>query len=159
MKRCSVMTSKISAFLIVLSFASCSSKPSDGEIRAMVSLKAKEEMNFAGVNYSVSKGVVTLTGSCPSEKGRTTVEQEVSKIFGVKEVINETNIAPVVLDTDFPLKQAVDSILMKTAAIEGVVEDSIIYLRGVAKNSELKEINSKLNNLQPKMIRSQLAIN
>src|SRR4051812_46178088 len=86
-------------------------KPDDNDIKKAIAVSAKEELMFAGVNYSVDKGVVTLQGNCPSEELRSKVEKKVHSSPGVKKVVNQIQVGPVVLDNDFVLKQKLDSVL------------------------------------------------
>ncbi len=54
-------------------------------------------------------------------------------MYGVKEVISNIQIPPVVIGTDQLLKQAVDSVLMNYASVEAVTKDSIVNLLGQDK--------------------------
>src|SRR5688500_16139939 len=84
---------------------SCSQQTKDKDIKQMLVTKAKEEIAFAAVNYSIDKGVVALTGTCATDKERQQVEQEVKQTPGVKQVVNNILVAPVILDGEHLLKQ------------------------------------------------------
>ena len=72
-------------------------KTKDVEIKSELSSKSKSELSFAGVNYTVDKGLVTLTGICSSEKDRSGVQSKSKKIAGVKKVINNIVVGAVLL--------------------------------------------------------------
>ena len=98
-------------FMLIAGCTSCSKDHRDKEIKADLTTKAKNELNFAAVNYTVEDGIVTLTGKCSSEKSKSEAEQAVKGINIVKGIINKIIVAPVILNADLPLKQAVDSVL------------------------------------------------
>jgi hypothetical protein len=62
----------------------CNNK--DADLKGMIATTAKKEIAFAGVHYIVSN-VVTLNGSCPSEKDKMKVEQKVKQTAGVKKYL------------------------------------------------------------------------
>ena len=82
---------------------SCGQKTKDVGIKSDLTSKSKSELSFAGVNYTVDKGLVNLTGTCSSEKDRSGVELK-AKIAGVKNVINNLIAGAVVIGTDHRLK-------------------------------------------------------
>jgi hypothetical protein len=86
-------------------------KTSDKEIRADIAGKAQQDLNFAGLQYTVQNGIVDFTGNCPSEKALTRIRQTMDNIHVIKTVRYHVSIAPVVLDTLTPLKLQVDSLL------------------------------------------------
>jgi osmotically-inducible protein OsmY len=144
----------IVSFLFLIT--ACSQQQKDKGIKQMIATAAKEEVAFTGVNYSVEKGLVTLSGICPTEQEKAKVESKVKQTAGVKEVMNLITIAPVVLDGSHLLKRSVDSVLMKYPAIEASVEDSVIYLQGQVKNKDAEKIMSGLQSLGAKAITNQL---
>ncbi|MCC5831732.1 MAG: BON domain-containing protein [Chlamydiales bacterium] len=48
--------------------------------------------NFRNVNFSIDDGVVTLSGSVPSDKDKENLEKAIRKIPGVKDVKNEIEV-------------------------------------------------------------------
>lgn len=70
-------------------FAACSQGQKDKDIEKMIGSQAKQTLAFAGVTFTVSNGIVTLQGACPTEEQRTGAEKKVRQTAGVKGVINE----------------------------------------------------------------------
>jgi hypothetical protein len=77
---------------------------------------------------------------------------------GVKEVVNQLVMAPVVLNSDHLLKQSVDSVLKKYPTMMTNVQDSIITLQGEIENKQLPDLLKAINKLHPKGIHQQLVI-
>ncbi|HEX8314704.1 MAG TPA: BON domain-containing protein [Flavisolibacter sp.] len=142
--------------MLVLVMAGCSQQTKDKGIKQIIATTAKKEIAFAGVNYSVAGGVVTLSGNCATEKERSKIESTVKQTAGVKEVINLITISPVTLTGEHLLKQAVDSVLMKYPTVNAVVEDSIIYLQGQVKDKDAEKIMTGLQGLGAKGVTNQL---
>src|SRR5829696_8801388 len=132
-------------------------KTKDVEIKSELSSKSKSELSFAGVNYTVDKGLVTLTGICSSEKDRSGVESKAKKIAGVKKVINNIVVGAVVIGTDHGLKQSVDSVLKKHPKAQAGVKDSIVTLQGSAATNAISSIMSGVQYLRTKSIDNRLA--
>lgn len=128
----------------------------DSDIKQMLVSGSKTEAAFAGVNYSIEDGVVTLMGSVPSDKERGKVEERVKHTSGVKEVVNHLTVSPVVLDGDFPLKQSVDSVLTRYPMVVANVEDSVVVVSGTAKEDDLQQLAEGLTGLNPKGLEMQV---
>lgn len=144
-------------FLVLVAiFASCSQANQDKEIKADIATKAKDELNFAAVNYTVEDGIVTLTGKCPSEKSKNEAEQTVKGINIVKGIINKIEVAPVELNADLTLKQAVDSVLKTYPTVQADVTNGTIMLEGKAQKQEVGKITASLSQLKPVKIDNQL---
>jgi len=86
------------------------------------------------------------------------VESTAKGLYGVKSVINNIVIAPVVIGTDHLLKQGVDSVLQKYPGVEAITKDSIVYLQGKVENTKLVEMKNAISSLKPKMIENRLAM-
>jgi len=145
-------------FMLITVCSSCSQKHVDKEIKADLSTKAKNELNFAAVNYTVKDGIVTLTGKCSSEKSKHEVEETVKGINIIKGIDNKIVIAPVVINSDFPLKQAADSVLKGYPTVEANVSDDTITLDGKAKKQEVAKILPALNKLHPGKIDNKVTV-
>lgn len=145
--------------LFLLSFFSCSQPEKDKDIKQMISVTAKEEPAFAGVNYTVENGVVTLSGNAPSETERDKIANKIKEMAGVKEVVNNIIIAPVILNTDHVLKKSVDSVLKKYPTIQATVQDSIIVVEGTIDSKKAQKLFNALQSLKAKGVTSQLVIN
>lgn len=137
-------------------FTSCSQQKKDREIKAEITVKSKQEIAFAAVSATVREGVVTLTGTCPSSKAREKAGSTVKQVPGVKGVINQINIAPVVLDTDPYLKQSVDSVLKQYALAQAQVEQNKVLLTGEAPANDIPKILQGLQKLSITSIDNKL---
>jgi osmotically-inducible protein OsmY len=139
--------------------ASCSSPDKqDKSIKADLTVKAEKKQDFAGVIFTVEKGIVTLSGQCPTDKSKTSVEGTVKKLYGVKDVVNNITIAPVVIGTDQGLKHQVDSVLKKYAGVQALTRDSIVHLEGKVKQDELPQLTAAINSLSPRQIDSKVSV-
>lgn len=128
-------------------------RPSDADLKADFLAKAEREKNFYGVSFIVQDGIVTINGSCPSEKAKKSVEETVKGVHGVRDVVSHIVIAPVVIGTDHNLKTSVDSVLKKYPAVEAIVMDSIVTLSGTAKDTKKsEELLTAIKSLQPRNI-------
>ncbi|MGY3215071.1 BON domain-containing protein [Mucilaginibacter sp. HD30] len=119
---------KIIIAVIVFALAGC--QTSDEEIRADIAGKARKDLNFAGLYYTVQNGKVSFRGSCPSQKAFDMVKQTISNINVIKSVNYKVSIAPVSLDALTPLKLHADSVLAKYPQVVAEVSDAGITLRG-----------------------------
>jgi hyperosmotically inducible periplasmic protein len=126
-------------------FFGCKSK--DKDIKQSIAVGTKEELMFAGVNYTVRNGVVTLTGNCPGEELKNKMIKRVLSTSGVKNVVDRVAIGPVVLDQDFVLKQKVDSVLSRYAGAASSVKNGVVYLSGDVKKAEAEKLLQSLNKL------------
>lgn len=128
----------------------------DEEIKADLTMKAKEDLNFAGVQFYVENAQVTLSGSCPTLKSRALLIQKIKAIHVVDTIINNLEIAPVVLTTTFGLKQDVDSILSKYPTVTALVTDSIVVIKGKVKDQERGKLLRALGELSDQVRADQL---
>jgi hypothetical protein len=146
-------------FMLMLAvFAGCNQQNQDKNIKADLAAKTKTDLNFAGVNYTVDGGVVTLTGKCASQKSKSEAEQLVKTINIVKGIINQIEVAPVVLNADLPLKQAVDSVLKSYPAVQANVSGNTILLQGKTGKKDVSKLLSGLNELHAAKIDNQLKL-
>lgn len=100
--------------------------------------------------------MVTLSGECATEKSKSTVETIVHGVYGVKKVINDIAVAPVVIGTDQLLKQAVDSVLRDYPGIEAITKDSVVHLEGKLSDDNVAKLKNAINNLKPKAVDARL---
>jgi len=147
------------ACMMLASLAGCSREKMDKAIKADITVKSKTEIAFAGVSFTVEKGVVNLSGVCPSEKTKQTVESIVRKVAGVKNVVNSIAICPVVIDTDPALKQSVDSALMKFNLAEARVSNNSVLLTGKVKRPEdVRQIMGAMEKLKVASVDNRLVV-
>ena len=129
---------------------SCRQK--DVTIKSDLVTKAKEDKDFTGVTFMVENGIVTLNGECPTEKAKSSVEKTVKDLYGVKDVVNNIRIAPVVIGLDLLLKESVDSVTKKYASVEALTKDSIVFLNGRIEKDKVEKLMTALNSLKPKTV-------
>jgi hypothetical protein len=161
MKQINLKLSWISVLICVVSFLqlpSCKAKNKDADISTAIQAKTQSDANFAGVNASVTDGVVTLTGQCNDDNCKTNAEQAVKDIDGVKKVVNNITVAPVVISGDNELSSGVQRITARYTGVQADVNDGVITLRGQLKRDSLQQLMMDLNALQPKKIENQLVI-
>lgn len=160
MKSATIRLSILSIMLAIISmqFQSCKAKNKDADINAAIQSKQQTDASFAGVNATVSEGVVTLAGQCNDENCKTSAEKAISGIDGVKKVVNNITVAAVTVTQDDPLKAGADNVVSKYEGVEAQVADGVITLRGQVKRTELQKLMMQLNELQPKKIDNQLTI-
>jgi osmotically-inducible protein OsmY len=131
----------------------------DRDIKADITVKSKTELSFAGVGFTVDKGVVNLTGMCPSKATKDKVASTVKKIAGVKAVRDSIMIGPVVIDTDPALKQSVDSALMKFNLAQASVSNNNVLLTGSVKRpQDVQAIMKALEKLPLASIDNRLTV-
>jgi hyperosmotically inducible protein len=131
----------------------------DKDIKAQITGLAKTDVNFADVNYTVENKVVTLTGYCPSKKSKDEVEATMKSIRVVKGINNQIQIAPVVLDNAFPLKQAVDSVLAQYPTVQANVTTTQVTLMGKVKKPEADKLLPAITKLNIGQVINQLTVN
>ena len=160
MKKIYLNRGSIGLFICLLNFLiiSCSQQEIDKETKADITTKAKTDISFAGVNYTVADGVVYLSGKCPTDKAKTSVEGTVKDIAGVKNVVNTISIAPVVLTSDYALKQSVDSVLKNYAGVQADVRDSMVVVKGEAEKKDMQKLMEGLYSLNAKKIENELGV-
>ncbi|WP_457127395.1 BON domain-containing protein [Mucilaginibacter sp. HD30] len=119
---------KIIIGVIAVVLAGC--RPSDEEVRADIASKARKDLSFAGLDYTVQNGVVNFTGRCPSQKAFNQVKQAIRNVHIIKSVSYDVKIAPVTLDSLTQVKLQVDSILARYPQVVSEVEQGGVTLRG-----------------------------
>jgi hyperosmotically inducible periplasmic protein len=86
------------------------------------------------------------------------VIKRVQSSAGVKKVVDNMNIGPVVLDTDFVLKQKVDSILTSEPMVRSRVKAGVVQLSGEIKRNDADKILKNINQLPVSRIENALMI-
>ena len=148
----------IIGLLLIFQLPSCKGKNKDADISAAIQAKTQTDASFAGVNASVTDGVVTLTGQCNDDNCKTSAEQGVKDIDGVKKVVNNITVTPVTISTDNTLNSGVERITARYSGVQADVNDGVITLRGQLKRDSLQQLMMDLNALQPKKIENQLVL-
>jgi len=144
---------------VVLGVYACKGKNKDPEIQTALNSKVQTDPNLAGVTTTVHEGTVTLTGSCADENCRTNAEKAVKDIDGVKKVINNIQVAAVVITEDATLRNSLPDIAKRYEGVQADVNGGVITLRGTIENREkLQDLMTEINALRPKRIDNQLVI-
>jgi hyperosmotically inducible periplasmic protein len=147
-----------------LTMIACKSKPTDAEILTSVNEKIAASNNMKGLTASVTNGVVTLSGECPTEDCRTQSADQVKNIKGVKSVENNISVAsaatpaPVEIASDETLQTSVNDVVKNYKGVKAEVKDGVITLRGEIKRDNLQDLIVSLNGLNPKKVENQLVI-
>lgn len=160
MKNISFRLSLVALLLCFLSMQmqSCKGKNKDADIQSALQSKTQTDPAFAGVNYAVADGVVTLSGQTADENSKSNVESSVKEIDGVKNVVNNITVAPVTVTQDDPLRAATERIVAKYKNVQAEVNDGVITLRGELERDSLQQLRMELDELKPKKVENQLVI-
>jgi osmotically-inducible protein OsmY len=156
--RCIKMRGSVALVVLLFFVTSCSQEKKDRDIKADITTKSKTEISFAGVNFTVDRGVVSLSGICPSQKSKEKVESTVKGIEDVKNVVNAITIGPVVIDTGPFLKQSVDSVLMKHNLATAQVSNNNVILTGQVQQKDLSKILEAMQKLPVANVMNQLSV-
>jgi osmotically-inducible protein OsmY len=149
-KKISVIKLTLVWMLAAFTTSSCTT---DKDIKAQIAGMAKTDLNLATVNYTVQDKVVTLTGTCPSQKAKDDAEKSIKGIRMIKEVKNQIQIMPVILDNTYPVKQAVDSVLAQYPTVTAQVSANEITLSGKATQKEVGPLQAAITKLNgPKLV-------
>lgn len=136
---------KLAIAFLLLALAGC--QASDKEIRADIAGKAQQDLDFAGLHYTVKNGVVQFTGRVHSEKAYAKIQQIIQSIHVIKEAKYNVLIAPVVLDTLTEVKLVADSITASYPLVIADVHQHDVTLKGAISSNEksglIKAIRAK----------------
>ena len=161
MKQMNLKFAWVGLVLCLLSFVqlqSCKGKNKDADITTAIQSKTQSDASFAGVNATVTDGVVTLSGQCNDENCKTNAENSVKEIDGVKSVVNNITVVPVAIAPDNTLNSGVERITARYPGVSADVNDGTITLRGQIKRDSLQQLMMDLNALNPKKVENQLVI-
>lgn len=88
--------------MALLIIAACDNKPkiADGTIMEQVKQLVA---TYEGVSAEVKDGVVTLTGTVPTEEIAKTLPETIGKLPGVKSVVNKLEVKPIAAVTNTPV--------------------------------------------------------
>lgn len=140
-----------------LQMQSCKGKNKDAAISAAIQSKTQTDPTFAGINATVTEGVVTLTGQTADNNSKANAEQSVKAIDGVKKVVNSITVAPVTVTQDNPLQAGAERIASRYG-VETETSGGVITLRGQLKRDSLQQLMMELNELKPRKIENQLVL-
>jgi hypothetical protein len=95
------------AVLVLLAVAvGCSSQPNDAQITSEIQSKLFADPNITGkqIYVSTQSGVVTLTGTVPTDMERANAGNDAGQVKGVKTVVNNLQVVPPVVAAVEPEK-------------------------------------------------------
>ena len=162
MKQLQLRLTLFSILMSVLTFGlpSCKGKNKDADIRTAIQSRTASDANFAGVNATVNEGTVTLNGQCADENCRTSAEQAVKGIDGVKKVVNNITVVPVTIAPDNQLQTNVTNVVSRYPGVQADVSNGQVTLRGQIENrDQLQQLMMELSSLNAGKINNQLTIN
>lgn len=142
----------------ILTLAGCDQRTEDQSIKADITVKAKEDVNFAGVKYTVDQGVVNLFGSCATPKSKALVLQKLRSIHVIDSIADHLQIAPVQLGPSFSLRQEVDSVLSKYPSVTATVSGTSVVLIGKLKKQDLQKLRPSVEKVYSNVSFAQLTI-
>lgn len=115
--------------ILLASFMFYSCAPSDLELES----SAKEVLleNAPTSSVSVNRGIATLSGTVETDEVKTSIEEKVKAIEGIKSVVNQLEVVP-----SAPILSKVDQDLLN--AIEGVLKASnYVNVKATVLNQEV----------------------
>jgi hypothetical protein len=104
-------------------FVSC--KPKDGDIKTAVEKALKADPMMANTTVDVKDGVVTMGGACKDDACKAMCEKTVTGIKGVKSVVNNCTVTPVVAP---PASITVSSL---AADVQQKIKDGLKDIKGL----------------------------
>ncbi len=86
----------LAVLLLAVAAVGCSSQPSDTQITSEVQARLFADPNISGkqIQVSTQAGVVTLTGTVPTEMERAAAGNDAGQARGVKTVVNNLQVVP-----------------------------------------------------------------
>lgn len=153
----------LAAACLAILLVSCG--PKDADIQASVDTALRANPDLSTVSASVKDRVVTLSGETKDETYKARAEELVKGVKGVKNVINNTTVAPpppapapITIQQDDPLTKAVTDAIKDYDTVTAEVKDGVIILTGTIRRSQLPKLMQTLNTLKPKKIENKLTI-
>ena len=151
--------------IMAVAHQSCKSKPKDADLqKAATEAVAKVTDMGPAPMITVKDGVATLTGEVKDEAAKAAFAAALGGIAGIKEVKNETTVAPppapapVTITADDPLTKAVNDVLKDYNTVKAEIKDGVVTLTGEIQRSNLQKLMVTLNALKPKKIENKLTI-
>lgn len=165
MKKNSIVASIAMSVLMALILFACKPTIKDADIVNKIEAAKVGMSEMSDVNITVKDGDVTLTGAVPNEQARTSIENSVKSIEGVKSVTNNIIVAPppppappVEINSDDMITQGVNDAIKDFKGVVAEVKDGVITLTGDIKRTDLPRLMQMLNELKPKNVVNNLNI-
>ena len=143
-----IIKNLLSVAIATTLFFSCGQTNRDREIKKDIASKAKTDINFAAVNYTVEDGIVKLEGVCPTPAARDQVLKAIKSIRVIDSVESAIEVAPITINDRYPLKISIDSVLATYPAVRGEVTDNSIVLSGKVAQDELESLLGAVQKLR-----------
>jgi osmotically-inducible protein OsmY len=138
-------------------FSNCTTEDKDVSVKKDLAAKVKAEIDFVGVRFTINDGIVTLNGVCATRSALDAVHHKVKNLYGVNDVVNNLQIADVVIGKDWMLKRGVDSVLTEYPQVEAITKDSVVTLFGKVEAAKKEELVLKMKGLMPRQLDLRLA--
>lgn len=145
--------------MLTLSLALFSCTPKDADIQKAIVEKLASMPDMAAMTATVTDGVATLSGECKDDACKTSCENLVKTIKGVKSVVNNCTIpAPVVINPDDALIVSIQTALANFPGVTSNVSQGVVTLTGEIKKANLMPLMQSIQALQPKKVENKLII-
>jgi len=149
---------QIWATVLFIAITSCGQDKRDQRIKADIYSKAKDDVNFAGVAYSVTDGIVKLSGSCASKDSRESVLRTVKSIQIIDSVENRLSISAVTLPKHYAVKRRLDSILAAYPTTQLRMTDTNILMEGKINRSDMARLSAAIEKIRPENLVTNISI-
>ncbi|RYD75869.1 MAG: hypothetical protein EOP55_12585 [Sphingobacteriales bacterium] len=137
------------ALTIFMMATGCNSYQRDQQIKADITMKAKEDVNFAGLHFTVNERKLTIWGNCPTTKSKLAVLQKLKSIHVIKTIDEHIMICPVLISDNFSLKQQTDSILAKHPQAWADLKGNTITVYGRLKAQTVSDVFNAIQEQNP----------
>jgi hyperosmotically inducible protein len=145
------------AIVLGLALSACGRK--DADIKADAD---KAVSGTPGVTVDVANGAAVISGQFPDSTSKSTAEEAVRGVKGVKSVVDNATVtpppAPVVISPDDSLKTSVQAALKDYPTLTADVNNGVVVLTGSIQRSALPKVMQALSALHPKKIENKAAV-
>jgi hypothetical protein len=138
----------LTASLLVINATSCKKKLKDSDIQAAIVTALQADASMAGTTVEVKDGIATISGECKDESCKMKCEEVVKKIEGVKSVINNCSIAPVVAPVVDGLQKSINEVLKDFPSVKAELNEGVLKLSGEIERARLQKLMMGLNALR-----------
>lgn len=138
--------------LLCLALAACGR--SDPQIYA----EATKLTEGQSTSIEVKDGVVIISGQFANDSARTAVQAALKAVEGVKSVVDNATVRPVVLSPDELLKAGVVAALKDVPTLQVDVKDGVVTLTGEVQKTALPALMKALSDLHPKKIDNKATV-
>lgn len=137
---------------LAFSVSACKSGPKDADIEKAVKEKLAASPDMASTAVSVKDGVVTLSGECKDDACKAGCEAAVKDVKGVKSVVNNCTVKPVVTTPPPASTTATTTDPKLQDAVKAIIKDIPgLVLKGFSeKGAILEGTISTANNMKLK---------